>query len=64
MGDKSGCFTILNEVFSEKWMAIKRLKRGDIQLAQGVSEVEESQWQKFRPGKMCFLGQFGQGVLE
>jgi hypothetical protein len=59
MGGKSSYFTIQNEVISEKQMAIKRLKRGDIQLALGVSEAEESQGQKFRPGKMCFLGQFG-----
>jgi hypothetical protein len=38
-------FTIQNEVVSEKWMAIKRLKMGDSQLAQSVSEVEESQGQ-------------------
>jgi hypothetical protein len=26
MGGKSGCFTVQNEVISEKWMAIKKLK--------------------------------------
>jgi hypothetical protein len=40
-------------------MAIKKLKRGDIQLSWGVSEVEEGQGQKFGPEKICFLGQFG-----
>jgi hypothetical protein len=59
MRDKSGCFTIQSEVISEKQMAIKRFKRGDIRLSQGVSEAEEGQGQKFGPGKMCFLGQFG-----
>jgi hypothetical protein len=51
--------TVQNEVIIEKWMTIKRLKRGDAQLALGVSEVEEGQGQDFGPGKMCFLGQFG-----
>jgi hypothetical protein len=46
-------------VSSEKWLVIKRLKRGDTQLSQGVSKAEEGQWQKFGPGKMCFLSQFG-----
>jgi hypothetical protein len=27
MGGKFGCFTIQNEVISEKWKAIKRLKK-------------------------------------
>jgi hypothetical protein len=59
MGDKSSCFGVQNEVISEKQMAIKRLQRGATQLALGVSEVEERQRQKFGPGKMCFLDQFG-----
>jgi hypothetical protein len=59
MVGKSGCFTIQNQVISEKRMAIKWLKRGDTQLAWDVPEVEEGQGQEFGPGKMCFLGQFG-----
>jgi hypothetical protein len=59
MGGKYGCFTIQNEVISEKWMAIKRLKRGETQLAWGICETEEGKGQEFGPGKMCFLGQFG-----
>jgi hypothetical protein len=57
MGGKSGCFTVQNEVISEKQTAIKRLKRGDTKLAQGVSE--EGQGQEFGQDKTCFLGQFG-----
>jgi hypothetical protein len=40
-------------------MAIKRLKKGDTQIAQGVSEAEEGQGQEFGPEKTCFLDQFG-----
>jgi hypothetical protein len=64
MGGKSGYFTIQNEVISEKQTAIKRLKRGDTQLACGVSKAEESQGQKFGPRKMYFLVQFGMVALN
>jgi hypothetical protein len=56
MEGKSVCFTIQNEVTSEKWTAIKRLKMADTQFSWGVSEAEESQGQRFGPGKMYLLG--------
>jgi hypothetical protein len=59
MGGKSGCFTIQNAFISEKWTAIKRLRKSDTQIAQGVSEAEEDQGQNFGEGKMCSQGQFG-----
>jgi hypothetical protein len=59
MGSKSGCFSIQNVVIREEWTAIKRLKKGDTQLSQGVSEGEAGEGQKLGPGKMSFLGQLG-----
>jgi hypothetical protein len=64
MGGKSGCFTVQNEVISKKCTTIKRLKRGDTHLAQGVSEAKEGQGQEFGLGKMCFLGSLARWHLS